>query len=108
MNKLRWILQPSVAVTISVLVFFLITYLNRDFRAAEMLSNFEIASQKKHTIIVEVNIELEAFHMERFQTHGTMLKVESNKIYLRAVSSKNLDWFAHQPWISTISVWNRG
>lgn len=108
MNKYRWILHPSLAVTMIVLVFSLVTFVKRDFKAAEILASFEMVPEKKHTIMVEVGIELEAFHMERFQSHGKMLKVDANKVYLRAVTSKNLDWFAHQPWINAITVWNRG
>ena len=107
MNRVRWFLQPPVFVTLLVLAFVLTVFVSREIKANKILSALAFTTDTKHTIIVEADIELEIFHMEKFQQYGRMLKVDGSKVYLRAVSTKNLEWFARQPWVKTISPWDR-
>lgn len=108
MKNTTWLLQPSIALTAFIAILSVFIYMKRDFKATDILAAFDVAPDKKHAIVVEVGVELESFHMENFQSHGKMLKVDGNKVYLRGVSSENLDWFAHRPWINTISSWDAG
>ena len=107
MSDLLWFIRrPPVAITLVLFLFSLVVFLMRDYKAAEIISNMEITSDGKHTIVVEAGIELEAFHMERLQSHGTMLKVDGRTVRLRAVSYENLNWLARQPWIDAIEIWD--